>query len=61
MNTYRCAACGRSTITTEEVQDKDGESVWVGRECARWVRQSGEYGYQPPLGGPRLYPLEGAK
>jgi hypothetical protein len=57
MNTIRCAACDKLTLTTEEVQEEDGTPVWVGRECARWVRQNGEYGYQPPSGGPKLYPL----
>ena len=33
------------------------KSVLIGRECARKVAKAGDVGWQPPLGGPRLFPM----
>lgn len=56
----KCFACGkplRALLTPFEVDTRDGQTVFVGPECNRKVQSAGEAGYQPPLGGPRLYPL----
>lgn len=55
--TLRCYACGKHLSTSPELVDtRQDQLVYVGRECARWVRQAGAEGYQPP-GGPRLFSL----
>ncbi|HJV96916.1 MAG TPA: hypothetical protein VJ608_12800, partial [Albitalea sp.] len=42
-----------SVVYTE---DGDGSNtMWVGRECFKKIAAAGEGGYQPPLGGPRLF------
>jgi hypothetical protein len=33
----------------------DGQRVFVGDDCYNRIATSGESGYQPPLGGPRLW------
>ncbi len=38
---------------------RDGQLVFVGRECFKLIKQAGEHGYQPPQGGPRLYVYTG--
>ncbi len=58
IRTTRCYACDRRLGKTPTLVDtRDAQLVYVGSECARLVRAAGEAGYQPPLGGPRLYPL----
>jgi hypothetical protein len=56
----RCFACdrrlGQSSVLVEA---EDDQTVYVGRDCARKIEAAGEYGYQPPKGGPRLYTLKG--
>ena len=53
----RCYACGRLTTSPECADTKDCQWVYVGRECYKLIKSAGDYGYQPPLGGPRLYEL----
>lgn len=54
----RCFACGRKLgRNPTRVDTRDAQTVLVGRECAKLVKASGVAGYQPPKGGPRLYPL----
>lgn len=58
----KCFACGKRLGKTPALVDtRDGQRVFVGRECYKLVRDAGENGYQPPLGGPKLYPLPEAK
>ena len=61
-NMEKCFACGRKLGETPMLVDtRDDQLVYVGRECAKLVIASGEAGYQPPLGGPRLYALAQCK
>jgi hypothetical protein len=55
----KCFSCEK-TITgkTNLVTTMDGETVFVGPICYKKIVESGELGYQPPLGGPRLYLLK---
>lgn len=57
----RCFACGRLIRRREplRVDTRDDQTVFVGSDCYRMVMDAGEAGYQPPLGGPRLFPLGG--
>lgn len=54
-----CFACGR--VIRHKVPFKadtrDAQIVYVGPECFKLVAAAGEAGYQPPKGGPRLYPV----
>lgn len=54
-----CFACGRPLAAQRpiRVDTRDGQTVFVGTECAKRVLAAGETGWQPPLGGPRLYPI----
>lgn len=53
-----CFACGKRLGKSPTLVDtRDCQTVYVGRECAKLVQQAGEAGYQPPQGGPRLYPM----
>jgi hypothetical protein len=36
----------------------DGQEVHVGADCAKKIIAAGLSGYQPPLGGPKLYGWE---
>lgn len=52
----KCYACGRKVGKSPKLVDtRDGQTVYVGKECYEQVRAAGEKGYQPPKGGPRLY------
>lgn len=52
----KCFACDRSMKNNRYLVDtKDNQTVLVGHDCFKKIEQSGRYGYQPPLGGPRLY------
>jgi len=56
--TERCFACGRKLGRSYALVDtRDDQLVYVGSECFKLVMQAGDAGYQPPLGGPRLYPI----
>lgn len=56
---YRCFACDRVIRRTTPLlaDTRDDQVVHVGPECLRKVEAAGDSGYQPPLGGPRLYPV----
>jgi hypothetical protein len=54
----KCFACDRPLGQNPRLVDtRDDQKVYVGSECAKLVDEAGEAGYQPPKGGPRLYPL----
>lgn len=50
----KCFACDRQlNKTIYLVVTEDGQTVYVGPDCYRKIRQSNK-SYQPPLGGPKL-------
>jgi hypothetical protein len=52
----RCFACGRVLgVRPLLVDTRDAQTVFVGAECAKQITASGNEGWQPPRGGPRLY------
>jgi hypothetical protein len=53
----RCFACGRrlGERTPRSADTRDGQWVYVGSECAKYIEAAGEDGWQPPRGGPRLF------
>lgn len=52
----KCFACNRHIIADKQTaMTGDGQSVYVGPDCYRKIEQAGAAGYQPPLGGPRLF------
>lgn len=54
----RCFACNRKLGKNPQQADtRDSQVVLVGSECYRLIVEAGELGYQPPKGGPRLYPI----
>lgn len=54
----RCFACDKKLGRSPKRADtRDAQTVFVGRECYARITAAGESGYQPPKGGPRLYPL----
>jgi hypothetical protein len=57
---WECFACGKKVGDNPYVADtRDDQIVFVGRECFKLIAAGGEEeGYQPPLGGPRLYCLK---
>ena len=58
MNTKKCFVCGRRLGKNPcRVDTLEDQWVFIGSECYRFVKSAGETGYQPPKGGPRLYPL----
>lgn len=62
MSNERCFACGRPLryrLGTQPAcaDTRDDQIVYVGTECAKLVKAAGENGYQPPKGGPKLYPM----
>lgn len=54
----KCFACDRPVTEGYLVGCADEQDVGVGPECYAKIRKAGANGYQPPLGGPRLYLLE---
>jgi hypothetical protein len=54
----KCFACGKRLGKNPALVDtRDGQQVFVGRECYKLVKAAGEAGYRYPGPGPRLYPL----
>jgi hypothetical protein len=53
----RCFACDRPLKPgrIHWADTRDGQLVHVGLECWRKIALAGDEGYQPPLGGPRLF------
>jgi hypothetical protein len=57
-HTRKCFACGRKLGSNPyPVDTRDDQWVYVGSECYKLIMRAGLEGYQPPLGGPRLYVL----
>lgn len=55
-STDRCFACDRKLLSRRYKADtRDDQIVDVGPDCYKLVKATGEQGYQPPLGGPRLW------
>ena len=55
----RCFACDRKLGKNPKLVDtRDAQLVFVGSECHKMIVQAGESGYQPPLGGPRLFLIQ---
>jgi len=54
--TDKCFACDKPFRLQRrfEAVTTDGQVVHVGPDCFRHVVRSGVFGYQPPMGGPRL-------
>ncbi len=50
-----CFMCDRSLNTAYEIWTIDPQMQWVGPECYRKIKCGGIHGYQPALGGPRLF------
>jgi hypothetical protein len=58
----RCFACNKSMKGSRYLAAcQDDQTVFVGPECFREIRKSGSDGYQPELGGPRLYLVQFTK
>ena len=56
--TEKCFCCGRRLGRFPKLVDtRDDQIVYIGRKCWERVRDAGSHGYQPPWGGPKLYPL----
>lgn len=56
----KCFACGKAMRSWGTMVDtKEDQAPYVGPECAKKIKRAGPKGYQPPLGGPRLYVLSG--
>lgn len=52
----KCFACDKPLKGVWHLADtRDGQVVYVGSECAKRIN---EQGYQPPKGGPKLYPAK---
>jgi hypothetical protein len=59
----KCFACGRTfrrnsygrIVFHPEALTIDGQRVFVGYDCAKRIGAAGRDGYQPPMGGPRLW------
>jgi len=51
----RCFACNRVLKTGYQVSCADDQKPVVGSECWNKIAQAGDAGWQPPLGGPRLF------
>jgi hypothetical protein len=58
----KCFACGRKfrggtlgPVYHPRAITIDGQQVLVGHDCAKKIAESMADGYQPPLGGPRLW------
>lgn len=53
-----CFACDRKLGKNPHLADtRDDQTVLVGSECYKLIKKAGEKGYQPPLGGPRLWTI----
>lgn len=55
----RCFACDRliRSKRPHRADTRDGQWVFVGAECFKLIQAAGPAGYQPPRGGPRLFPF----
>lgn len=60
MPRFKCFACDRPLRGRQReylVRCADEQTVFIGSDCFRRVRETGPDGYQPPLGGPRLFEI----
>ena len=56
MEKKRCFACNRPLSPFPKMAvTRDGQHVYVGENCHKLIIKAGAEGYQPPLGGPKLY------
>lgn len=56
MTIQRCFACGkRLRCRSELVYCSDEQAPVVGPDCWQHIWDAGDKGYQPPMGGPRLW------
>lgn len=55
--TNKCFACDKPLTKPYRANTLDGQVVLVGSDCYGHIKAAGEQGYQPPMGGPKLYPL----
>jgi len=55
MTPAKCFACLRVLKQPKEVWTSDPQMQWVGPECYKKIVAAGEQGYQPAIGGPRLF------
>ncbi len=55
----KCFACEKPLRDPKPAwaDTRDDQMVLVGPDCKRKILRAGEAGYQPPLGGPKLYPM----
>ena len=54
----KCFACDKKLGINPAIADtKDDQYVFVGTDCYQKIKKAGAEGYQPPLGGPRLWVL----
>ncbi len=54
----KCFACGKKLTEDHHhhiVDTRDDQMVIVGSSCYENIKKSGEDGYQPPRGGPKLW------
>ena len=52
----KCFCCDKPIASRPKwAYTADGQSVYVGPECCRKIKRAGAEGWQPPLGGPRMY------
>jgi hypothetical protein len=54
----QCFACGRKLQGSPPfclADTRDDQTVLVGQECYKKILASGQVGYQPPQGGPKLW------
>lgn len=58
----KCFACDKPLKSEPHWADtRDDQIVPVGPCCFKKIKKAGETGYQPPLGGPKLYPKKEEK
>lgn len=54
----KCFACDKKLGKNPALADiRDGQTAFVGTECYRAIKASGEEGFQPEKGGPRLWTI----
>lgn len=54
----KCFACGKKIKGSGYLIDtRDSQTAVVGPDCFKRIKSAGDVGYQPPLGGPRLYEI----
>lgn len=57
--TDKCFACDKVMKNMKYLIQvaQDDQTAFVGPECFKKVVKAGKDGYQPPLGGPRLFEI----